>query len=220
VYLVIDEAHAFLNKRLGDFMSVSREARVSTWLLTQSLSQIPPHYRGTVLSNTRTRMVLSVSDETAQEFEKILGEVEETIEQFSVNEGLQRVGDHALREKKTGRSKSLGVSRSYSKQTRSRFSAHAIQHLAPFRAVAHIFDGAKQREAELIATVPWYRLRYYLLDPRQHPQVRCKEGGAHAYATEDGRLTCGRCGASIEDAWAVDDYNAVAPALARLASAK
>jgi hypothetical protein len=220
VYLVIDEAHAFLNKRLGDFMSVSREARVSTWLLTQSLSQLPEHYRNTILSNTRTRLVLSVSDETAQAFEKILGDVEETKEQLSVNEGLQGVGDHALREKKVGRSKSLGVSRSYRTEVRPRFSAHAIQHLAPFRAVAHVFDGEKQREAELIATVPWYRLRYYLLDPRQHPQVRCKEGGAHTYAMADGLLRCSRCTATIKEPWAVDDYNAVEPALARLADAK
>ena len=217
VILLIDEAHAFLNKRIGDFMSVSRESRVSTWLLTQSLSQIPRDYRGIVLSNTRTRIVLSVSDETAAEMSKVLGEVTETQESASYSESLQGAADQALREKKTGRSKGISATRTFAERTRPRWTPHAMQHLAPFRAIAHVFDGEKQRESELIETAPWYRLPYYLLNPLEHPNVRCTNG-IHSYKQKDNGLVCSTCGHALSG-WALSDYKFSKAALDRFMTA-
>jgi hypothetical protein len=219
VILAVDEAHAFLNKRLGDFMSVSREAKVSSWLLTQSLSQIPKEYRGIVMSNTRTRVVLSVADETAQEMSRGLGEITELKEQLSYSESLQGAADHALREKKTGRSQGVSASRSYVEKIRPRWSPHAIQHLPAFRAVSHVFDGSRQAESELVATVPWYRLPFYVLDPLAHPNVRCPKGRLHEFAEAGDALRCALCGHELR-AWAREDYVATRAAIERLAAAR
>ncbi|MFC1611393.1 TraM recognition domain-containing protein [Myxococcota bacterium] len=218
VLLAVDEAHAFLNKRLGDFLSVSREAKVVTLLLTQSLSQIPRHFRGTVLSNTRTRMVLSVSGETAEELSGLLGDVVEVKEQHSFSESLQGAHDSALCERKTGRSKGVAVNKTFVERERKRWSSHAIGHLGQFRAVAHIFEGNRQRLSEVLETIPWYRLPYYLLNPLEHPHVACSIEGQHTYTKRKGVLCCTECDHTITDAWAIRDYETMKNTIADFAA--
>lgn len=219
VIMVADEAHAFVNQRLGDFMSVSREARVSSWLLTQSTDQIPDHYRGTVLSNTRTRVLLQVSGETATLMSRELGSVKEQKEQISFGESLQDAHDAVLLERKVGQRKSVSANRAIVEKERPRWSPDAIQHLRPFRGVLHMFDGQTQHASELIMTIPWYRLPFYVLDPRNHPNVKCSEAPRHDYAPLAKGLRCKLCGHILEAGWQTEDYKTSRAALAKLRDA-
>ncbi|MEL6196022.1 MAG: TraM recognition domain-containing protein [Myxococcota bacterium] len=220
VVLAIDEAHAFLNPRLGDFMSVSREAKVSTWLLTQAMDQIAPEYRGTVLSNTRTQIFLQVSGDTAKEVSPALGTISEVKEQVSLSEGLQGAQDGVLLERKVGERKSLSASRSFVEKERPRFAPAALQHLEQFRAVIHVFDGTRQLPSEKVETMPWYRLPYYPLDPLRHPNIQCPSKEMHRYRRDASGLKCGKCGHRLTESWEKSDFKAAKPAIRRLQRAR
>jgi hypothetical protein len=218
VMLLADEAHGILNKGLGDFLAVSRESRIMSVLLTQSLGQIDPTYRDLLEENCRTQITREVGQFTADHMESSLGTVAELQESASFSES-QRVPDARQQSHHgaAGGGTSTGMGHSYTVRDRPRFKATDLRHMPPFHGVAHVFDGERQLMSCLFKTTPWYRLPYYLLDVRKHRDLTCSPGRLHKYKkTKGGTLQCSTCQKALTKAWEIRDYESVLPAIRRL----
>jgi hypothetical protein len=66
-----------------------------------------------------------------------------------------------------------------------------------------VYDGSARitHPATAVMLTSWYKLKYHLFHPLEHPDVRCsKQPGKvqHSYgATADGGLTCSVCGHTL-----------------------
>jgi hypothetical protein len=159
VLACLDEVWAYMNPKLAEFTSVSREAVCCTLALHQSLGQVPEHYRQVILGNFRTPVILSINDLLSlRTFSELFGTHKTLRKSFSESSGFagvehQVLSDH-LRGKLGGESKSLSVS--FSETDEARFTSDEILHLAKNHAVLQMFDGETTREARVIQTLPHY----------------------------------------------------------------
>jgi hypothetical protein len=219
VMLVADEAHAYLNKGLGDFLAVSRESRVTALLLTQALSQLGPVYRDMLMASCRSQITLEIDEGTAQHFEKSLGRVNEVQESVSFSESQRTSEPQSNRPGSAVDGGSAGTSKSYSVRSCPRFATSALRHMKPFSGVAHLFDGERQLPSCTFSTTSWYRLPYYLLDVRDHANLICSPGILHQYeAAPEGAMQCKTCKKTLATPWEIQDYKDVLRVIPRLTS--
>jgi hypothetical protein len=165
VLAAIDEAWAFMNRGLAEFTAVSRESRCCTIALTQSLDQIPPAYRATVIGNFRTAVLLSVQDPlTLKTYSDLLGThrtVRESVSESSGYSGVeQRLFSDSLLARAGGESRSL--SRSTQDVDEPRFSATDLLHLPEATAAVLMFDGKVVRTARAVKLLPSYLPEFQL----------------------------------------------------------
>jgi hypothetical protein len=160
VLACIDECWAYMNPKLAEFTSVSREAVCCTLALHQSLGQIlNENMRQVMLGNFRTPIILAINDLLSLDtFSKLFGTHKTLRRSFSESSGFagvehQVLSDH-LRGKMGGESKSLSTS--LSETDEARFSTDEILHLAKNHAVIQMFDGDTTHEAHVIQTLPHY----------------------------------------------------------------
>lgn len=199
---LVDECWAFMNKGVASFTAVSRQARVCSLYLTQSLDQIPESYRATVEGNFRTKLLMSVNDMlTLKRFEDLLGTFKECSKSTSQSSSLSAVKESVFIPGRSGKDRSVSESVSHQEQIRPRFSLHEIEHLPRGRAILHPYTEEGQKEAFAIETVPWFLPRFFLSHPLLHKQVGCKakrSKAPHRYEErrcEQGKeLFCSSCG--------------------------
>ncbi len=165
VLACLDEAWAYMNPRIADFTSVSREARCCTLALHQSLGQVPEGYRQVVLGNFRTPIILSINDLLSlNTFEQLFGTHKVMRRSVSESSGFQsveeRVFEDHLRARMGGESKTLSTS--FSEVDEARFTMDEILHLPKNHAVIQMFDGERTHHARVIQTLPHYRDEYRL----------------------------------------------------------
>lgn len=203
---VVDECWAYMNRGVASFTAVSRQAKTCSLYLSQSLDQIAPDYRDTVLGNFRSKVLLGVNDPlTLRTFSDLFGTVEEEATTEGISQSLQGAST-GLGGTVSGRSKGLSASISRTVREVPRFGTTALQHQPAGFGVAHIFDGGRQLPAVTIQTTPWYRLPYFLFHPLGHRSFKCREEGPpHRYVRVGSSYTCDTCGAVLvgQDA---DDY--------------
>jgi hypothetical protein len=166
VLACIDECWAYMNPKLAEFTSVSREARCCTLALHQSLGQIlNENMRQVVLGNFRTPIILAINDLLSlQTFSELFGTHKVLRRSFSESSGFagvehQVLSDH-LRGKMGGESKSLSTS--LSEADEARFTPDEILHLPKNHAVIQMFTGDNTNEAHVIQTLPHYLEPYRL----------------------------------------------------------
>ena len=152
-----DEVWAYMNPKLAEFTAVSREARCCTVALHQGLDQIPAQYRGTMIGNFRTPVVLGINDPLSTEtFAKIFGTHKESRETRSQSTGFSGVERQLLSDKMNaragGESRSLSVS--HSEVDAPRFSADEIQRLGKFAAIVQLYDGDLVRTPRVVSLLP------------------------------------------------------------------
>lgn len=165
VLCFLDEAWAYINPKLAEFTSVSREARCCTVALHQSLGQIPEQYRQVMLGNFRTPIIMSVNDLLSLDtFSKLFGTHKVLRESRSESSGFSGVERQlltdAMRARAGGESRSLSVS--LAEVEEPRFSTDAILHLPEQRAIIQMYDGANTGSPAVIETLPAYRPEYQL----------------------------------------------------------
>ncbi len=163
VLACLDEVWAYMNPRIADFTSVSREARCCTLALHQSLGQVPEEYRQVVLGNFRTPIVLAVNDLLSlNTFSQLFGTHKVLRRSVSESSGFQGVeqqmlSDH-LRARMGGESKTLSTS--FCEVDEPRFTTDRILHLPKNHAVVQMFDGDDTHHARVIQTLPHYLGEY------------------------------------------------------------
>jgi hypothetical protein len=224
VLQVTDEAAAYMNPGVADFTAVSRQARTCSVFLTQSLAQVPEKFRDVVEGNFRTKILLNVNDTlTLQRFEFLFGQIKEMQTNVSTSQNLNDVRHGVLTQTVSGKSQGLSVSTSTSEQLRPRFSASELLHMGGGRAVVQVYDGEGQRtiEATAMVTTPYFRLRYHLFHPLEHPSVRCaadpKAKRPHVYGSDGDELVCTACKHRLK-AEAKADYEAYVSSFSHLIS--
>lgn len=165
VLCVIDEVWAYMNEKLAEFTSVSREARCCTLALHQSLGQIPEKYRQVVIGNFRTPVILAINDPLSlQTFSQIFGEHRVFRESRSESAGFAGVERQLLTDSLRGRiggeSRSVSVSRTQVDE--ARFSQDDILRLGKNRAVVQMFDGDTTSQPRVVETLPGYKPEFQL----------------------------------------------------------
>jgi hypothetical protein len=201
VMLVVDECWAFMNPGVASFCNVSRQARVMSVFLTQSLKAMDDKYREAVLSGFLSKLIFSLNDDLTQAaMAKALGQHEEIITNVSTSESLNDAKKRVYTDGMTG--KNQGVSRSVSTQRRTvdRFSTTELKFQAKDRAVLQMSDGSIAVAPFSVETTFARRLPFFLLHPLDHDDVGCpstKRSNPHAYvAVADGEK-CSACGHQI-----------------------
>lgn len=199
VMLCVDECWAFMNPGVASFCNVSRQARVFSLFLTQSLKALGDSYREAVMSGFLSKVCFSINDELSlTTMSKAFGQYEETILNTSESESLSDASNKLYAEGKTGKNQSF--SKSVSKQTRTidRFSPTDLKyHEDASRAVFQLSDGNIDRLPVLAETPVAYRLPYWLFHPLDHDDVGCKATKmkeAHVYKKQGDAEVCERCG--------------------------
>lgn len=144
ILCVLDEVWAYMNEKLADFTSVSREARCCTLAAHQGLAQIPEKYRPTIIGNFRTPIILGINDQLSlQTFSELFGTHKVRRESRSESTGFSGVERQLLTDrlnaKAGGESRSISVS--VSDMDEPRFSKDEILHLKKFSAAVQVFDG-------------------------------------------------------------------------------
>jgi type IV secretory pathway TraG/TraD family ATPase VirD4 len=157
VMCFIDEAWAYMNPKLAEFTSVSRQAKCCTLALHQSLGQIiDPNQRQVMLGNFRTPIILAINDKLSlQEFETVFGKHTVLRESRSESSGFSGVERQLLTDSLSarlgGESKSLSVSQS--EVDVPRFSMDEILHLPRNRAVVQMYDGDNTHLPAVVETI-------------------------------------------------------------------
>lgn len=217
VMLVVDECWAYMNPGVGSFCNVSRQARVMSVFLTQSLKAIADQYRDAVLSGFLSKVIFAVNDELTQTtMAKALGQHEETITNVSTSESLGDAKKKVYTEGMTG--KNQGISRSVSQQRRTvdRFNATELKFQGKDRAVVQLSDGAVALTPFAVEMTPSYRLPFFLLNPLDHDDVGCpatKRRSQHVYVADGDGEKCTACGHKIgrEQRADIEEYRANFP---------
>lgn len=199
VFQVTDECWAFMNKGVGDFTAVSRQARACSIFLSQSLEQFPENYRAVIEGNFRTKVLLGVNDSTTlKKFSELFGEVKEFQTSTSMSENLNDVSHNVVTQGVSGKNQGLSMSTSTQERLVPRFSQTEIQHLPENRAIVHLYDGKVQHSATCFEVTPYFRLPYHLLHPLEHRSIGCpheRMRAPHALVAQaDGSLRCTLCG--------------------------
>ena len=89
VMLCVDECWAFMNPGVATFCNVSRQARVFSLFLTQSLKAMGDHYREAVMSGFLSKICFSINDDLSlSTMAKSFGQYEQTITNTSTSESL------------------------------------------------------------------------------------------------------------------------------------
>lgn len=159
VLCFLDEVWAYINPKLAEFTSVSREARCCTIALHQSLGQIPPQYRDIVLGNFRTPCIFSINDILSLDtFSRLFGTHKVLRESTSESQSFAGV-EHglltdAMAARAGGESRSVAISSTFSDEPR--FSTDEILHLPKQKAIIQMYDGDNTRSPAVIETLPAY----------------------------------------------------------------
>ena len=165
VVAALDEVWAYMNPKLAEFTSVSREAACCTVALHQSLGQVPERYRQVILGNFRTPITLSINDLLSlQTFSTLYGThkvLRRSISESSGFAGVERqiLSDH-LQGRMGGESKNISVS--FSEMDEPRFTTDEIIHLPDKHAIIQMFDGHVTHQARVIQALPHYLDEYRL----------------------------------------------------------
>jgi hypothetical protein len=159
VFCFVDEVWAYMNPKLAEFTSVSREARCCTLALHQSLAQVPPRYRDVLTGNLRTPIILSVNDMlTLQTFSGLFGthKVErQSRSEASSYSGVERqLLSDGLLGRAGGESKSVSIS--HTSVDEPRFSTDDILRLPKSTAVVQMFDGDNTVHPTVVHLLPGF----------------------------------------------------------------
>ena len=220
VMLCVDECWAFMNPGVASFCNVSRQARVFSLFLTQSLKAMGDNYREAVMSGFLSKVCFSINDDLSlTTMAKSFGQYEETTTNISTSESLGEARNKVYSEGKTGKNQSM--SRSTSTQTRmvDRFTPTDLKyHEDQSRAVCQLSDGNIDRLPVMMETPVAYRLTYWLFHPLDHDDVGCpstRRKEPHRYVKKGDAEVCENCGHTItsEQRADINSYRAAHPNL-------
>ncbi len=165
IVCALDEVWAYMNPKLAEFTSVSREAKCCSLALHQSLGQVPEKYRQVVLGNFRTPIILAVNDLlTLSTFTQLFGTHKVLRRSISESSGYSGVERQLLRDHLSARvgGESKTISSSLTEVDEPRFSTDEILHLKKNRAVIQMFDGDDTHTPRVIETLPHFKPEHQL----------------------------------------------------------
>ena len=142
------------------FFSLSRQARLVALVATQSISSLRSALPGeswrTLLQTFRTRIFLTLSDESSCKLaSEACGQVERLKEQYSISESSQS-GVGLLSGRAGGGKGTFGVTKSYSLRREPVFQPAAFAELRNAQAIVAAYDGRNPLPPTYCYLKPWY----------------------------------------------------------------
>ncbi len=142
------------------FFSLSRQARLVALVATQSISSLRSALPGeswrTLLQTFRTRIFLTLSDESSCKLaSEACGQVERLKEQYSISESSQS-GVGLLSGRAGGGKGTFGVTKSYSLRREPVFQPSAFAELRNAQAIVAAYDGRNPLPPTYCYLKPWY----------------------------------------------------------------
>ncbi len=142
------------------FFSLSRQGQLVALVATQSISSlrsaVPGESWRTLLQTFRTRIFLSLSDESScKQASEACGQVERLKEQYSISESSQ-AGVGLLSGKAGGGKGTFGVTKSYSVRREPRFPPADFAQLRNAQAIVTAYDGRNPLPPTYCYLKPWY----------------------------------------------------------------
>lgn len=160
VFCFVDEVWAYMNPELANFTAVSRQARCCTLAAHQSLDQVPPQYRATMIGNFRTPLILGINDPlSCEQFAMVFGKHRVVRRTRSESAGYAGVSHGVLSETVTAKAggESRSVSFSETESEEYRFSPDDLVRLPKFHAVVQVFDGDVVRLPVTVQLIPGFK---------------------------------------------------------------
>lgn len=164
MFVLADECRYIVNPELPKFLSMSREALCSTWLLHQTRAQLDSASREIaqeIESGTRTKIVLPPGDyRTAADFAQLFGEEERwEVTGSNVSNSYGGVEENLLVPgrllfRKGDRRASEVTSTSLKRG--ARVDATSLIELEPKTAVVRLFDGERSLPPKKVHLLPYY----------------------------------------------------------------
>ena len=142
------------------FFSLSRQAKLVALVATQSVSSLRSALPGeswrTLLQTFRTRIFLTLSDESScKQASEACGQVERLKEQYSISESSQS-GVGLLSGRAGGGKGTFGVTKSYSLRREPVFQPSAFAELRNAQAIVVAYDGRNPLPPTYCYLKPWY----------------------------------------------------------------
>ena len=142
------------------FFSLSRQAKLVALVATQSISSLRSSLPGeswrTLLQTFRTRIFLTLSDESScKQASEACGQVERLKEQYSISESSQS-GVGLLSGRAGGGEGTFGVTKSYSLRREPVFQPSAFAELRNAQAIVAAYDGRNPLPPTYCYLKPWY----------------------------------------------------------------
>ena len=142
------------------FFSLSRQARLVALVATQSISSLRSALPGeswrTLLQTFRTRIFLTLADESSCKVaSEACGQVERLKEQYSISESSQS-GVGLLSGRAGGGKGTFGVTKSYSLRREPVFQPSAFAELRNAQAIVTAYDGRNPLPPTYCYLKPWY----------------------------------------------------------------
>ncbi len=142
------------------FFSLSRQAQLVALVATQSISSLRSALPGeswrTLLQTFRTRIFLTLSDESScKQASEACGQVERLKEQYSISESSQ-AGVGLLSGRAGGGKGTVGVTKSYSLRREPVFQPSAFAELRNAQAIVAAYDGRDPLPPTYCYLKPWY----------------------------------------------------------------
>ena len=166
VVFVCDEYQHFATAGESDpggdekFFSLSRQARLVALVATQSISSLRSALPGeswrTLLQTFRTRIFLTLADESScRQASEACGQAERLKEQYSISES-SRSGVGLLSGRAGGGKGTFGVTKSYSPRREAVFPPSAFAELRNAQAIVAAYDGRNPMPPTYCYLKPWY----------------------------------------------------------------
>ncbi len=166
VVFVCDEYQNFATAGESDpggdekFFSLSRQAQLVALVATQSISSLRSALPGeswrTLLQTFRTRIFLTLADESScKQAAEACGQAERLKEQYSISESSQ-AGVGLLSGRAGGGKGTFGVTKSYSLRREAVFPPSAFAELRNAQAIVAAYDGRNPLPPTYCYLKPWY----------------------------------------------------------------
>ncbi len=142
------------------FFSLSRQAQLVALVATQSISSLRSALPGeswrTLLQTFRTRIFLTLADESScKQASEACGQAERLKEQYSISESSQ-AGVGLLSGRAGGGKGTFGVTKSYSPRREAVFPPSAFAELRNAQAIVTAYDGRNPLPPTYCYLKPWY----------------------------------------------------------------
>ncbi len=142
------------------FFSLSRQAQLIALVATQSISSLRSALPGeswrTLLQTFRTRIFLTLADESScKQASEACGQAERLKEQFSISESSQ-AGVGLLSGRAGGGKGTYGVTKSYAPRREAVFQPSAFAELRNAQAIVAAYDGRNPLPPTYCYLKPWY----------------------------------------------------------------
>ena len=163
---VCDEYQSFATAGESDpggdekFFSLSRQAQLVALVATQSISSLrsvlPGESWRTLLQTFRTRIFLTLADESScKQASEACGQAERLKEQYSISESSQS-GVGLLSGRAGGGKGTFGVTKSYSPRREAVFPPSSFAELRNAQAIVAAYDGRNPLPPTYCYLKPWY----------------------------------------------------------------